>query len=557
MRWIARCAASLALSAALVLAGFCAGAGQGARAGHDVQQAYAVGEVQAARAFATILGSMGFSVGAYAVKNSLSFDDAADNLYVDFNNAMSADPVHSLVTSAVSALVASPTGVVFASLGLTVDALKGIAQWMLDDGLLDASSVSYPDVVYSPANLSFSVSDAPFSVSDYPSYGGMSSWNGDVGYSFFSSFEIVSASYSKWSSDIPYILVFTLRSPSDSPSSYSAGLYASESNRLATSGGGLPGGDTFELHYFPTTVSLPTYAFPTSLSSMPSSFARYLDSSYESTGVGVTTPTDIAVSGAPANIGSSSTAADAQAFADAVSANLADKTLVANGTTVNNYSYGDIVTDGTVTPPADNILDWLQENLGALQGTLEGVLEGIQAGTIEIVDAVTAAPATVIEGVQTFFSPVVQLFTPSDLSDDDIGQMISSNASGSHTFAQHFPFCVLNDYMSAFNSLAVGQQSRAAINYTPLHFVITIPAAGYSGGKPVKMDFTHYFTDEFYGFTLGRFSQLVLSVCTFIAILSFVARLVGIADLPSNFYLNQDGDSVAVYEDSDGQTRLF
>lgn len=549
MRWLARCAASLALSAALVLTGFCAGAGQGARAGHDVQQAYAVGEVQAARAFATLLGSMGFSVGAYALKNSVSFDTAADNLYVDFNNSADVDPIRGIVTSAVSSLVASPAGVAFVNLGLTVDAIKGIAQWMLDGGYLDSSVLTYSPVAISGASFSLPVLDRSLSNTSWTYLYTMKyQWSSDSSDAYFYiNYPNPNASYTvTWAYN----------------SSFKAYGYKFEPVKSSFSGGEVKAfnPETNSQYNFGSNVYNSFWILDFPNISVSSLLAYSVDSSYSpDVSSGVAVPSDTALSGAPANIGSSSTASDAQAFADAVSTNLADKTLVANGTTVNNYTYGDIVTDGTSASPADNILDWLRENLGALQGTLEGVLEGIQAGTLEIVDAVSAVPATVMEGVTTFFDPLVKLFSPPDVSNDDIGDMIVSNANGSHTFTQHFPFCVLNDYMSAFESLAVTQGSRAALNYTPSRFVITLPAAGYSGGKEVKLDFTHYFSDEFYGFTLGRFSQLVLSLCTFLGVLSFVARLVGIAevpDMPVATY-ESDGGTASVYEDEGGQTRLF
>lgn len=556
MRWLGRLLASSVLSLSLVLCGFCAGASSGAKAGHDIQTAYAIGEGMAARAFATVLGSLGFSVGAYALNNNSSFDDAAQGLYDAFTSSgnVSVDPVK----NACFALAASPAGVAFSNLGLTVSVLQGLVEWMQGQDFIQSSDITYPDVSVSSGSSTYSYRVLDFAHSSISS--------SVIGYD-----------------DLPYVPVFGSSSlsasyyPSDfsisdlSLTSSSISFYCVSSSFALTSS--LPANSlwfyaiitsnasgSFSYHNLAVTSPISS-SNPASVSvsintngySISPYLARLLNSSYSSVGTGVSVPADSAVSGAPANVTTGSTAADAQAFADAVSANLADKTLVTDGTTINNYTYGDIVTDGAAAPDA-GILDWLQENLGALQGTLEGVLEGVQA----IPQAITAGVDAVLEGVQSFFQPVVDFFSPTPKTDDDFKNLVAGSGSGSHTFTQHFPFCVLNDYLSAFNSLAVQQKARAAANFTPSNFVITLPAQYKdSDGKPFKMDLTHYFTDEFYGLTMGDFSKICFSLITFIAVLSFVARLVSIADLPSNFYSNSDGGTTAVYEDDDGQTRLF
>lgn len=533
MRWLVRLLASSALSLALVLCGFCAGAGTGAKAGQDIQTAYAIGEGMAARAFATLLGSVGFSVGAYAATNNQSFDDAAQGLYDAFSSSgnASVDPIK----NACFAMAASPAGVTFANLGLTAVVLTGLAQWIQGQKFLNDSALVYPDVTVSSGSKSYSIpvtAEPSFSVPDHTYSGATSS------YFFFYSY-YHDGVYTAWN---PTKCVFV------SGSAYSDGSYFytfdtdsvwNTFRRYYPSGNDFLGGSTS----VGTNFVVSSY---TQISSLSPFLALLLNSSYAPTGTGVSVPADTAVSGAPANVTTGSTATDAKTFADAVSANLADKTLVTDGTTVNNYSYGDIVTDGTAAPPADGILDWLQENFGALQGTLEGVLEGVQA----IPDAFATSIDTVLEGVQTFFQPVVDFFSPTPKTDDDFKALVVGSGNGSHTFTKHFPFCVLNDYLSAFNSLAVQQKGRVAANYTPVKFVITLPD-GYkdSSGKPIEMDLTHYFTDKHYGLTMGDFSKICFSVITFLAVLSFVARLVSIADLPANFSSSS--------EDDDGKSRLL
>lgn len=480
-------------SVALVLGGFSFSAQQGRFCAFEVQRAEAAVPLTAPYIFGALLGCFGVSVAGYAGANGQDVETALNNAWDSFQAFASADVVQAFQES--FALFTSPVMPVSA-LNISSLMYKTVAQWLLQSDFVSASS--FPDLTVTVDSQDFSIPvidfpSSPSSVYTYPLYCAVEN---SVPYYLYSDNPLTSVDTSL--SDHRYLVTKTYFSNSSTQIRFydSTGNYGQN-------------GVSYLVSYFPSNSS---YSFQFSISSVSPQFASAINSSYSGTG-SVSVSASNAVSGVPDSVSSAISTGSAEAYGQAVEDAVSGQNINIDSATVENPAWTDV--------------------FGEIASTLESIQAAIESGF-----------AGVLEGVQTFFRPVVEFFAPLDIRDsDDIGELVISNVSKEHTFTTKFPFCLVNDYKSLYEK-AISPVGGSSDYPTPGHFVVKMPAMNGLNSQPITLDMTYIFTNKYMGLTLGQISQLFVAIACLAMFLHWVGDMINVVKSPNYGYVTVEGEAV-------------
>lgn len=386
-------------SVCLVLGGFSFSAQQGRFCAFEVQRAEAAVPLTAPYIFGALLGCFGVSVAGYAGANGLDVETALNNAWDSFQAFAAADVVQAFRES--FALFTSPVMPVSA-LNISSMMYQTVADWLLQSDYLVSSPVSYPNVSVQSGTKTFDIPvtpDSDFLVSTTKPYAPLfTCYDPSFQYATCSSpVSIVSLSV------VSGGLLITI------DKQYISYYRGTNGEYLGGSNAGTGNYNSFS--YNPAISTGGSHAV-----SVSSSLATLLNSSYLPSGGSVSVSSSNAVVDVPESVSSAISSGSAEAYGQAVEDAVSGQNINIDSATVENPAWTDV--------------------FGEIASTLESIQAAIESGF-----------AGVLEGVQTFFRPVVEFFAPLDIRDsDDIGELVISNVSKEHTFTTKFPFCLVNDY---------------------------------------------------------------------------------------------------------------
>lgn len=475
---------------ALVLGGFSFSAQQGRFCAFEVQCAEAAVPLTAPYIFGALLGCFGVSVAGYAGANGQDVETALNNAWDSFQAFATADVVQSFQES--FALFTSPVMPVSA-LNISSLMYKTVAEWLLQSDYVSSSSVVYPDVVL--GSISFPVQDYVGSVS----YGSASSsnfslYNSSLDYYYFSTADIY-----KVTADANLVLYYN-NMQKYSSSRYCDFLILEPSGQVMLNKTSTSSSDSTSI-----PLSYVSYVSPR--------LARVIDPSYSPSASNPSVSVSNAVSGVPDSVSSAISSGSADAYGQAVEDAVSGQNINIDSATVENPAWSDV--------------------FGEIASTLESIQAAIESGF-----------AGVLEGVQTFFRPVVEFFAPLDIRDsDDIGELVISNVSKEHTFTTKFPFCLVNDYKSLYQK-AISPVGGSSGYPTPGHFVVKMPSMNGLNSEPITLDMTYIFTNKYMGLTLGQISQLFVAIACLAMFLHWVGDMINVVKSPNYGYVTVEGEAV-------------
>ncbi len=481
-------------SVALVLGGLSFSAQQGRFCAFEVQRAEAAVPLTAPYIFGALLGCFGVSVAGYAGANGQDVETALNNAWDSFQAFSSADIVQSFQES--FALFTSPV-MPLSALNITSLMYQAVAEWLLQSDYLTHASEAYPESV--SVQVSGKTFDLPVDV--FPAGGGdytiplWSCFNGSTKVFFFAS---KPCSFSSQLYDSS-----TLRVAVSSPSTSFVGRTADNTWYAAA---GL--GYDFGL-YYPSGAS----AYERNIASVSPYLAQLLNTSFSSVPGSVSVSSSNAVTDVPDSVSSAISSGSAETYGQAVEDAVSGQNISIDSATVENPAWSDV--------------------FGEIASTLESIQAAIESGF-----------AGVLEGVQTFFRPVVEFFAPLDIRDsDDIGELVISNVSKEHTFTTKFPFCLVNDYKSLYEK-AMSPVGGSSQYPTPGHFVVKLPAMNGLNSQPITLDMTYIFTNKYMGLTLGQISQLFVAIACLAMFLHWVGDMINVVKSPNYGYVTVEGEAV-------------
>lgn len=481
-------------SVCLVLGGFSFSAQQGRFCAFEVQRAEAAVPLTAPYIFGALLGCFGVSVAGYAGANNLDVETALNNAWDSFQAFATADVVQSFQES--FALFTSPV-MPLSALNITSLMYQAVAEWLLQSDYLTHASETYPESVSVEASgitfdipvEAFPAGGAPYTIPLW------SALKGSTQCFYFAS-EPCSFSSQLYHSS-------TLRVSVSSPSSTFVGR--SSDNTWLTAAGF---GNSFSL-YFPSGAPDNTQ----NIISVSPYLAQLLNSSFSSVPGSVSVSSSNAVTDVPDSVSSAISSGSAESYGQAVEDAVSGQNINIDSATVENPAWTDV--------------------FGEIAATLESIQAAIESGL-----------AGVLEGVQTFFRPVVEFFAPLDIRDsDDIGELVISNVSKEHTFTTEFPFCLVNDYKSLYEK-AVSPVGGSSGYPTPGHFVVKMPAMNGLNSEPITLDMTYIFTNKYMGLTLGQISQLFVAIACLAMFLHWVGDMINVVKSPNYGYVTVEGEAV-------------
>lgn len=501
-------------SVALVLGGFSFSSQQGRFCAFEVQRAEAAVPLTAPYIFGALLGCFGVSVAGYAGANGQDVETALNNAWESFQAFAASD-----VVSALNSAFSSVTSFSFplAALNLSHAVMQAIADWILNGSFVSFDSTS-PALSYGGTTFNVVSPDSPLLSHNHEPY------------SFFS---LACTSPSESNSSVTYSTAVKLDSTnfSVSPETFNGKnivtIASSNGSRSIFRYDWLSRWVYYdEINYMRIYVSSPVYISSAFSKSIAFANAGTLNpstgvftpvsnptASYEFTGSSTSVSSSDAVTDIPDTLSSAISSGDASAYADAVSTLTDGQYLDVNTSTVANPSWSDV--------------------FGEIPATLDSILEAVQSGF-----------AGVLEGVQTFFRPVVEFFAPLDIRDsDDIGDLVISNASKEHTFTSKFPFCLVNDYKSLYEK-AISPVGGSSGYPTPGHFVVKMPAMNGLNSEPITLDMTYIFTNKYMGLTLGQISQLFVAIACLAMFLHWVGDMINVVKSPNYGYVTVEGEAV-------------
>lgn len=475
-------------SVALVLGGVSFSAQQGRFCAFEVQRAEAAVPLTAPYIFGALLGCFGVSVAGYAGANGQDVETALNNAWDSFQAFASADVVQAFQES--FALFTSPV-MPLSALNISSMMYKSVAEWLLQSDYISVSGFS-PVTISSPL-YSFDipvVSDvAPIDPS-FPFFIGTTNWGSYTTYVFSASSNPPTAHVYKNYASIDTVI---------------------SSKSFLASGYQVASGSSGITLYYPSAPNTSVAEYYV-LTAVGSSFARLLNSSYSS-GASVGVSSSNAVSDVPDSVSSAISSGSAEAYGQAVQDAVSGQNINIESATVENPAWTDV--------------------FGEIASTLESIQAAIESGF-----------AGVLEGVQTFFRPVVEFFAPLDIRDsDDIGDLVISNVSKEHTFTTKFPFCLVNDYKSLYEK-AISPAGGSSDYPTPGHFVVKMPAMNGLNSQPITLDMTYIFTNKYMGLTLGQISQLFVAIACLAMFLHWVGDMINVVKSPNYGYVTVEGEAV-------------
>lgn len=479
-------------SICLVLGGFSFSAQQGRFCAFEVQRAEAAVPLTAPYIFGALLGCFGVSVAGYAAASGEDTATALDNAWASFQSFASSDVVSAL-TSAFSTVTSPVTPL--GALNLSQAVMEAISSWLLQSKYVEDTPAVYPDVV---------VGDVSIPVVPPPSSPPNPHYFPNFLYQVFNSssrFAFTDLSPSSVSVSGTTI-TFRFNAPNAQYVVWDTGGWDVSSTALGRSS------YSFSTKLFESN----NFTFP-GLSAVSLPVAVLLQSSYSFTPAGSGVVSTNAVVSVPSSISSGFTAADAALLAQSVSDAISGKQLDIETATVENPAWSDVVSD--------------------IPASLESIQEAVISGF-----------AGVLEGVQTFFRPVVEFFAPLDIRDsDDIGELVISNVSKEHTFTAKFPFCLVNDYKSLYEK-AISPVGGSSDYPTPGHFVVKMPSMNGLNSEPITLDMTYIFTNKYMGLTLGQISQLFVAIACLAMFLHWVGDMINVVKSPNYGYVTVEGEAV-------------
>lgn len=563
-------------SVALVLGGFSFSAQQGRFCGFEVQRAEAA--VPAAPlAFASVLAFFGVSVSAFSTSKGLSFADGAQQLYDSFVSYAGDS------SAAVAALLAlNPLNPIhWAFVGSALG--NAVADWLVNASGSD---------VYDASGSSFSLSDgSTFNVADFSLTNGnnlfhLSGAPSDQLFRFDTSqFLMISGLDTTPPGLMP---------PNGSPAAYIFAAGTKIASIECTNIGSSISGRYFKIRFsepaYYTTISRYTIAsaqggsngnlvavprglsFTLSGRTQPDGYQRlsggvfpadtdlyfswgqkseycWASAQVASIFTSSYTPSAIAPSSAATDVPSQVKDAVATGNASSIYAGVDaySNGKVVNPSVVEYYnSYTNVISnaDGSSVGSGSDyssVLDSIASSVGAIS---DWVGSGVQTMVDAATATITGALDAVLEGVQTFFRPVVDFFAPLDIRDsDDIGELVISNVSKEHTFTSKFPFCLVNDYKSLYEK-AISPAGGSSDYPTPGHFVVKMPAMNGLNSQPITLDMTYIFTNKYMGLTLGQISQLFVAIACLAMFLHWVGDMINVVKSPNYGYVTVEGEAV-------------
>lgn len=483
-------------SVALVLGGFSFSVQQGRFCAFEVQRAEAAVPLTAPYIFGALLGCFGVSVAGYAGANGQDVETALNNAWDSFQAFAAADVVQAFQES--FALFTSPV-MPLSALNITSLMYQTVADWLLQSDYLSSSAVSYPNVSVQAGSSSFDIPVIP--ASDF-----VKEWTSEY-YPLYSCLRDGELFYA-WSS-VPVSVVSLTASAGTLTVEIDRSFvgYFRASNGEYIGGSNAGSGNNIDFYYNSSKTGL-SY-----ISSVSSSFAALLDTAYLPSGGSVSVNSSNAVTGVPDSVSSAVSSGSAEAYGQAVEDAVSDQNINIDSATVENPAWTDV--------------------FGEIASTLESIQAAIESGF-----------AGVLEGVQTFFRPVVDFFAPLDIRDsDDIGELVISNVSKEHTFTTKFPFCLVNDYKSLYEK-AISPVGGSSGYPTPGHFVVKLPAMNGLNSEPVTLDMTYIFTNKYMGLTLGQISQLFVAIACLAMFLHWVGDMINVVKSPNYGYVTVEGEAV-------------
>lgn len=480
-------------SLALVLGGFSFSAQQGRYCAFEVQRAEAAVPLTAPYIFGALLGCFGVSVAGYAGANGQDVETALNNAWDSFQAFASADVVQAFQESFL--LFTSPV-MPLSALNITSMMYQTVADWLLHSDYISSSAV-YPDSVsVSSGSVSFDIPVVSFpaintSYSDSPLYTTVNP-SGVTLYCYGTSKPDLKPLIFRDG----YVLITSFNK-------CNVFGYTADSVFMFQTGGSLSVGfPTYppDLNFMKTIVAVSPY------------FASLIDPSF-STITGASVPVSNAVTDVPESVSSAISSGSAEAYGQAVEDAVSGQNINIDSATVENPAWTDV--------------------FGEIASTLESIQAAIESGF-----------AGVLEGVQTFFRPVVEFFAPLDIRDsDDIGELVISNVSKEHTFTTKFPFCLVNDYKSLYEK-AISPAGGSFDYPTPGHFVVKLPAMNGLNSEPITLDMTYIFTNKYMGLTLGQISQLFVAIACLAMFLHWVGDMINVVKSPNYGYVTVEGEAV-------------
>lgn len=487
-------------SVVLVLGGFSFSAQQGRFCAFEVQRAEAAVPLTAPYIFGALLGCFGVSVAGYAGANRQAVETALNNAWDSFQAFATADVVQAFQES--FALFTSAVMPVSA-LNITSLMYKSVAEWLLQSDYISESPITYPDTVSvgnSSVSFDIPVTTEVFPVpSDYPNnpiYTALTSSGATV-------YVYAAGNYS-WSKSFSTSTVHFESLERGSIRGYTRDNFSN--NKYYFHVGGFPD------FYSPNPFNSSTASHFVAISVTPY-FASLINSSYAPISGSVSVSSSNAVSDVPDSISSAISSGSAESYGQAVEDAVSGQNINIDSATVENPAWTDV--------------------FGEIAATLESIQAAIESGF-----------AGVLEGVQTFFRPVVEFFAPLDIRDsDDIGELVISNVSKEHTFTTNFPFCLVNDYKSLYQK-AISPAGGSSDYPTPGHFVVKMPSMNGLNSQPITLDMTYIFTNKYMGLTLGQISQLFVSIACLAMFLHWVGDMINVVKSPNYGYVTVEGESV-------------
>lgn len=484
-------------SVCLVLGGFSFSAQQGRFCAFEVQRAEAAVPLTAPYIFGALLGCFGVSVAGYAGANGQDVETALNNAWDSFQAFASADMVQAFQES--FALFTSPVMPVSA-LNISSLMYKTVAEWLLQSDFVSAANL--PDVFFY---------SHPYLVEDFPSR--LIFENAPIGtYIYTKSLGSTVCVFAEGDVTLGSISV-----SSDGLGFDCGRITSSVPNGVHIYRGSGTSSSPMSLSQSGTSLSVGGYLYSTDYTyakydSVGPVLARYLDSSYAGSSSVSVSPSN-AVTDVPESVSSAISSGSAEAYGQAVEDAVSGQNINIDSATVENPAWTDV--------------------FGEIAATLESIQAAIESGL-----------AGVLEGVQTFFRPVVEFFAPLDIRDsDDIGDLVISNVSKEHTFTTKFPFCLVNDYKLLYEK-AISPAGGSSDYPTPGHFVVKMPAMNGLNSQPITLDMTYIFTNKYMGLTLGQISQLFVSIACLAMFLNWVGDMINVVKSPNYGYVTVEGEAV-------------
>lgn len=478
-------------SVCLVLGGFSFSSQQGRFCAFEVQRAEAAVPLTAPYIFGAFLGCFGVSVAGYAGANGQDVETALNNAWDSFQAFASADVVQAFQES--FALFTSPV-MPLSALNITSLMYQSVAGWLLQSDYMDASSISYPDSV-TAANPAYSFDIPVISPSSFPP-----------------SLPSIPF-YTTIARDGTVIFVVCDSLPTGVSLDFNSSRLAINFDRSVRINGYTSNG----VHFFDLNTSDLSFphgyiGYPYGVSAVTPAFASLINSSFAPISGPIVSVSN-AVSDVPDSVSSAISSGSAESYGQAVEDAVSGQNLNIDSATVKNPAWTDV--------------------FGEIASTLESIQAAIESGF-----------AGVLEGVQTFFRPVVEFFAPLDIRDsDDIGELVISNVSKEHTFTTKFPFCLVNDYKSLYEK-AISPVGGSSQYPTPGHFVVKLPAMNGLNSEPITLDMTYIFTNKYMGLTLGQISQLFVAIACLAMFLHWVGDMINVVKSPNYGYVTVEGEAV-------------